>query len=106
MISALLLIAAVVGVRLLGAAADIQFVNFAAMGAIVLCCAAYLPRRWAIIVPLSAWLLAEIPLNMIHGFPLVTYQTAFTLAAFTLVFMLGWKLRGHRRPLTSVDMVR
>ncbi len=94
MFAVLLLIGAVVLFRLLPTGWE----NFSPISALVLCSAAYLPRRWAAIVPLGALLVSDILLNLFrHHVPVFNPHTAAVLLAFLAVFALGWSLRPNPR---------
>jgi hypothetical protein len=67
------------------------------MAAIVLCSAAYLPKRWALALPFSALAISHIFLNQRYDASLLTPYTVALLLSFGLVFALGWGLRRRRR---------
>src|SRR5205814_1580127 len=72
--------------------------NFSPMAALCLCGAAFLPRRFAIAVPLVALLGTDLALNAHYGFPLFTLEFLSTIVAFAVVGALGWQLRKNPRP--------
>ncbi|CAN5418295.1 hypothetical protein BH23VER1_BH23VER1_18500 [soil metagenome] len=69
--------------------------NFSPMGALVLCGAAFLPRRWALVIPFSALLVSDMLLNLHYGVLPITGTTAGLVVAFGLVAAVGWQLRGR-----------
>lgn len=91
MIPVLLLFIAVVAFRLVPTGWE----NFSPMAAVVLCCAAYLPKKWAVALPLGAFLVSDIILNLRYQVPPVNPNTLTLLLAFGMIFALGWALRGR-----------
>lgn len=90
MIPVIVLICAVVLFRLIPSGWE----NFSPMAALVLCGAAFLPRRWAVAAPLAALLLSDLALNLFrYQVPVINPHTASILLAFGLVFLIGWSLR-------------
>ncbi|HEV7406414.1 MAG TPA: DUF6580 family putative transport protein [Chthoniobacteraceae bacterium] len=69
--------------------------NFSPMGALVLCGAAYFPRRWAIVLPFAAIFVTNLILNAIYHLPLVAWATVPPYFAFGLIAAVGWALRGR-----------
>jgi hypothetical protein len=68
------------------------------MSALCLCGAAFLPRRFAITLPLVALLGTDLMLNLHYGFPLLTVEFLGKTIAFALVAAIGWQLRRNARP--------
>jgi hypothetical protein len=69
--------------------------NFSPMGALVLCGAAFFPRRWAIALPFAAIFVTDLILNAHYGVPLVGWATVPQYIAFGIIAGLGWWLRGN-----------
>ncbi|MFT4550407.1 MAG: hypothetical protein ACI8XO_000761 [Verrucomicrobiales bacterium] len=93
-IASFLLIFAVVVFRLVaGIAGGVEFSNFSPMAAIVLCGAAFLPKKYAIAAPLAAMLITDIVLNVYHGAAPVASWMLFTYAAYAAIFYIGFQLR-------------
>lgn len=70
--------------------------NFSPMGALVLCSAAYLPKRWAVTLPMVALFASDLILNWHYGAPLFAWATLPQYVAFGLIAIMGWWLRGNR----------
>ncbi len=70
--------------------------NFAPIGALALCGAAFLPRRWAIALPLAAIFISDLVLNVWFGLALLDGGMLFRYAALGMVAWLGWSLRDRR----------
>ena len=93
-IASLLLIFAVVGFRLAsGLGEGIAFSNFSPVAAVVLCGAAFLPKKFAIAIPLAAMLVTDIILNLHAGVGPVGSWMLFTYAAYAAIFYIGFQLR-------------
>lgn len=69
--------------------------NFSPVGALVLCGAAYFPRRWAIVLPFVALFITDLILNAIYHAPLLAWATVPQYVAFALIAAIGWALRGN-----------
>ncbi|MEM7147395.1 MAG: DUF6580 family putative transport protein [Verrucomicrobiota bacterium] len=96
--AALILIAAVVAFRLIPGIPT-EWQNFSPMAAVFLCSAAFLPKRFALTIPLIAFLITDAILNTRYGLPPVTPFTATLALAFGLTFALGWALRKNPKLL-------
>ncbi len=70
--------------------------NFSPMAALVLCGAAFLPKKWALAIPLAALLVSDVLLNIYYQVAPVTWVTAGIFVAFGMVAGIGWALRGRR----------
>lgn len=70
--------------------------NFAPLGAIALCGAALLPKRWALALPLTALFLSDLVLNSYYGVALFDGGMIFRYLALGLIARLGWSLRERR----------
>lgn len=79
--------------------------NFSPMASVCLCGAAFLPRRLAIAMPLTALLGTDLVLNSHYGFPLFTVEFFGKTIAFAAVAALGWLLRKDARPGVIVAAV-
>jgi hypothetical protein len=100
MFAALFLLVAVVLYRIFSGfagSADFHWLhNFAPVGAIALCGAVYLPRRWAAALPLLMLLLSDLVLNLFHYHaPLFTWDILPRYLALALITGLGFALRGR-----------
>lgn len=72
--------------------------NFAPVAAVALCGAAYLPRRFAIALPLAMLFLSDLVLNVFHYHqPLLTVEIVPRYFALVLIAGLGFALRGRAR---------
>jgi hypothetical protein len=67
--------------------------GFSPIAAIVLCGAAYLPRRTAIAIPFAALLVTDVILNVHYGYAPLNVGMLVNLAAFATIAALGWQLR-------------
>src|SRR4051812_44844686 len=67
--------------------------NFSPLGALVLCAAAFFPRRWAIAFPFVAIFVTDLLLNSHYGVPLVGWAMVPQYVAFGLIAGIGWWLR-------------
>jgi hypothetical protein len=71
--------------------------GFSPVVAMILCGAAFLPRKSAIALPFALVLLTDIRLNLHYGSPAFTPDMAGNIIAFSAVAVLGWWLRSHAR---------
>jgi hypothetical protein len=71
--------------------------NFAPLSAIALCGAAWLPRRFAIALPLVALFASDLLLNAHYHAPLVTGEMAMRYVALAIIAWGGWLLRESKR---------
>ena len=86
-IAAILLILAVTAFRLVtGLSGAPEWSNFSPMAAVVLCGAAFLPRRFAIVIPLAAMLVSDVVLNLHYGMPAIG-------SLMLVIFYIGFRLR-------------
>ena len=99
MIPGVILFLAVLAYRIAMANPENHFVagmqNFSPVGALVLCGAAYFPRRWAIALPFAAIFVTDLILNASYHVPLVDWATVPQYVAFALIAAVGWALRGQ-----------
>ncbi|MFV1994010.1 MAG: DUF6580 family putative transport protein [Verrucomicrobiales bacterium] len=94
MLPAIFLILAVVAFRLVPSGWE----NFSPMAAVFLCAAIYLPRKWALTLPLAAFLISDAALNVLrYDLPPVSSHTAVLLLGFGLVYLLGRAIRPRPR---------
>ena len=63
--------------------------NAVALGAIALYAGAKLPRRWALVVPLTILVVSDIILNSMNGYEFYPATSLTTYATFTVIAMLG-----------------
>jgi hypothetical protein len=68
--------------------------NFSPIGALVLCGAAFLPRKWAVALPVTAIFLSDLVLNAHYRVSLLNAAMLPNYLAFALIAALGWMLRG------------
>ena len=94
-IVAILLILALTAFRLLTGVTgvELEFANFSPLAAVVLCGAAFLPKRYAISVPLAAMLVTDVILNLHGGYAIFTFGMLLRYLAFGAIFFIGLKLR-------------
>jgi len=71
--------------------------NFSPMAAVVLCGALFLPKRWALFLPLAALLVSDLFLNAHYHASLVSWVMLAQYLAFGLIGWVGWSLRGNPR---------
>lgn len=99
MIPGVILFLAVLAYRIAMANPDNRLIagmqNFSPVGALVLCGAAFFPRRWAIILPFAAIFVTDLILNAIYRAPLIAWATVPQYVAFALIAAIGWQLRRH-----------
>lgn len=95
---ALSLIVMAAAYRLLAVWIDV-LPNVAPLMALAFCGAVYLPKRWALIVPLGALLISDLALNAHYGFPLFNWFLLVSAACYALAAGLGlWAARGKSWP--------
>jgi hypothetical protein len=73
------------------------FINVSPMAAIILCGAAILPKRVALVVPFAALLGTDLILNVYYGHSLVNLEFIAKTIAFAAVAFFGWQLRSQAR---------
>jgi hypothetical protein len=73
------------------------FFNFSPMAALILCGAACLPRRIAIIVPFASLLITDFILNAHYGATLFNADFVAKTIAFAAIAAFGWQLRAQPR---------
>lgn len=100
MFAAALLLVVVVAYRVLIAfvgSPEVGWIqNFSPLAALILCGAAYLPRRWALALPLAALFLSDLLLNGLrYHEPLFSWDMVPHYFAFGVIAALGWALRGR-----------
>lgn len=72
--------------------------NFAPVAAIALCGAVYLPRRFALLLPLAMLFFSDLALNVFHYHkPMLTLDIVPHYLALALIVLLGLALRGRVR---------
>lgn len=72
--------------------------NFAPVAAVALCGAVYLPRRFAVALPVAMLFLSDVVLNVFHYHqPLLTVEILPRYVALALIAGLGLALRGRAR---------
>jgi hypothetical protein len=72
--------------------------NFAPVAAVALCGAAYLPRRYAVVLPLAMLFVSDVILNVFHYHqPLLTFDILPRYAALVLISAIGFALRGRAK---------
>lgn len=70
--------------------------NFSPLGAVVLCGAAFFPRRIALLFPLAAVLLSDVILNVVaYGIAPLNLPMVPRYVALGLICALGWMLRAR-----------
>jgi hypothetical protein len=100
MIPALLLVICVVAYRvaaglLIHSGAAPWLSNFAPFAAIVLCCAAYLPRYYKFTLPFVTLLISDAILDFNYGAQFFTWHVLGRYLALALVGLLGWALQNR-----------
>lgn len=99
MIAALLLVLCVAAYRvvtgLLIHSGSTWLSNFTPLAALALCCAAYLPRRFKFVLPLSILFLSDLILNLSYRVPILAPEVCCRYFALVLVVCLGNALRGR-----------
>lgn len=95
MLAALILILAVTLYRVCYALAGSPgaWANFSPLAAILLCSAAYLPRRFILLVGLGPLLVADLLLNAHYHEPFIDSAMAARYFAFGLILLLGYAVR-------------
>ena len=81
------------------------FVNFSPMAALILCGAACLPRRIALIVPFTSLLVTDFILNAHYGSPLINADFIAKTIVFAAVAAFGWQLRAQPRAKVLIPTV-
>src|SRR5687768_4569255 len=84
---------------------DVQpdwFINVSPMAAIILCGAALLPRRIALVVPFAALLGTDLILNAYYprfglGHSLLNIEFIAKTLAFVAIAAFGWQMRSHAK---------
>ena len=72
-------------------AVNIDFLpNVAPLMAIAFCGAIYLPKRWALIVPVGALLISDLALNVHYGVSLLDWSMLVRIACYLLAACLGF----------------
>lgn len=86
----------------MGADQPAWFPNFSPMAALCFCGAAFLPRRWAIMLPFTALLGTDFILNWHynqmnpgHEYPFLSIELLGKTIAFVCIAAFGWNLRGQ-----------
>lgn len=69
--------------------------NFAPLAAIALCGGVFLPKRFAVAVPVAALLISDLVLNAFYGVPLFDLYVGVRAAALLLTAGVGMLLRGR-----------
>lgn len=92
---ALLLVALVIGFRLLGALRPDWLPNFQPLAAMFFCGAACLRTRAGVLVPLAAWLISFPLVNLLLGHPDDTSGLFVALAGFASVAAIGKAFQGR-----------
>jgi hypothetical protein len=72
--------------------------NFSPCSAVILCGAAYFPKRWNIILPMAAFFVSDLMLNAHYGLPLLNAAMLPQYLALGMICWLGVTVRSHRRP--------
>jgi hypothetical protein len=74
--------------------------NFSPLAAVALCGAAYLPKRFAIALPLVGLVVSDAVLDLFHyHLPLLSFEIVPRYAALGIISMMGMALRGRARLL-------
>lgn len=71
--------------------------NFSPLAAICLCGAIYLPRKLAVILPVSIIFISDLVLNAHYQHPWMSLDMLPNYIAFGLILWLGWAIRNHGR---------
>jgi hypothetical protein len=74
------------------------FINVSPMAAMILCGAAFLPRRLALVVPFAALLGTDLILNAYYGHALFNLEFIAKTLAFAGIAAFGWQMRSHAKP--------
>lgn len=69
--------------------------GFSPIAAMMLCGAAFLPRRIAIAVPFAALLVTDVALNVHYRSPAFSIAMLVNVVAFAAIAAVGWKLRNN-----------
>jgi hypothetical protein len=95
--AAFFLIFAVVSFRLTAGFSEMDgMANFSPMAAVVLCGAVFLPKRFAIAVPLAAMLITDVVLNLHYKVPVFSPGMLFTYFGYAAIFLIGLQLRDRK----------
>ena len=81
------------------------FFNFSPMAALILCGAACLPRRIAIVVPFASLLLTDFILNAHYGAAFFNADFIAKNLAFAAVAAFGWQFRAQPRVRVLIPTV-
>ena len=71
--------------------------NFAPLGAIALCGAVFLPKKWAVLLPLGAIFISDLILNAHYGFGLSEGTMLVRYTALAAIVAVGLLLRNNPR---------
>jgi hypothetical protein len=98
MLAALFLIVAVTFYRVCYALAGSPdaWTNFSPVAAILLCSAAYLPRKFILLASLGPLIVADLVLNAHYHEPLIDTGMASRYFCFALILLLGYAVRPQR----------
>lgn len=92
--AAFFLILAVVSFRLTAGLSGMDGIaNFSPMAAVVLCGAVFLPKRFAIAVPLAAMLITDILLNLHYQVAVFSGAMLLVYLGYAAIFFIGLRLR-------------
>jgi hypothetical protein len=72
--------------------------NFSPFSAVVLCGAIFFPRRWNLWLPLAAFFISDLIMNVHYGIPLLNVAMIPQYLALGLICGLGVALRKEHRP--------
>ena len=101
MIAALVLLSLAIAWRLtlgMGHRDDFSWLhNFSPFASIVLCGAFFVPRLYAVLLPLVALFITDMEINHYYEFPLVTWEMGMRYVVLAGVGLFGWYLRGQSR---------
>lgn len=70
-------------------------INFSPMAAMILCGAAVLPKRIAVLVPFGALLLTDLVLTLHYNYEVFNAYFVAKTFAFVAIAAFGWQLRSH-----------
>ena len=79
--------------------------NVSPLAALVVAGALYLPRRAAWIVPCGALFISTVLLNVVKGFPVLSFDTLAAISGFFAIFALSWQWRGQGSARVSFPTV-
>jgi hypothetical protein len=98
MLVPLILVIAVFCTRLLTLTGDLAVVaNLSPVIALTVCGAAFFKRRWEIALPLIAFLVSDIIINLAYGVSAIGSHTLVALAVYGLIALGGLGLRGGEK---------